>query len=409
MSDQRLDYKPQISYTSDYSTIAGDPRSVDIMISSQQNEPLDTMVIPSIEENLDYLDIMINYLPGDLARALREVYDPVRDIYYNTLIDKIVDPNLKPPEIIIIPAAPDRPPIDVTPPEEKIIHPIVLRPINFKDPTDPNPPQEDPEDPFDDKNIYPIVLRPIKDSKPGDNDDDNIESVYPIVLKPIYGDIDVPGRPFPPEEEEPIDFSDPLWDAPETTVVYKAPDIKTMVDKEFVFLLSKLVFHYTEKLKGSVNNYYYNGLRSAIGQSEENVKFIANKLAITSNDIVNHSKHLFDSSIKNEDLTKLRTDFFANVFNIKESLTHIQGFFVSNELRKRYTNIDYSVGNSNENSISDFTLKQMNMRYENQYRKSFENLFRYLESSIKVTDDILRLYVQDRSNKSTLLKKGGIK
>ena len=78
-------------------------------------------------------------------------------------------------------------------------------------------------------------------------------------------------------------------------------------------------------------------------------------------------------------------------------------------MRKRYTNIDYSVGNSNENSISDFTLKQMNMRYENQYRKSFENLFRYLESSIKVTDDILRLYVQYRSNKSTLLKKGGIK
>ena len=409
MSDQRLDYKPQISYTSDYSTIAGDPRSVDIMISSQQNEPLDTMVIPHIEENLDYLDIMINYLPGDLSRALREVYDPVRDIYYNNLIDKIVDPNLKPPEIIIIPAAPDRPPIDVPPQEKEAIHPIVLRPINFKDPTDPNPPEEEPEDPFEDRNIYPIVLRPIDDKDSDDDDIDNIESVHPIILKPIYGDMDEPGTSFPPEVEEPVNYDDPLWDPPETTVVYKAPDIKTMIDKEFVFLLSKLVFHYTENLKGSVNNYYFNGLKTAAGQSEENIKFIANKLAITSNDIVNHSKHLFDSSIKNEDLTKLRTDFFANVFNIKETLTHIQAFFISNELRKRYTNIGYSVGKSNENSISDFTLKQMNTRYEIQYRKSFENLFRYLESSIKVTDDILRLYVQDRSNKSTLLKKGGIK
>lgn len=409
MSDQRLDYKPQISYTSDYSSIAGDPNSVDIMVSSQKKEPLDTMIIPNIEENLDYLDIIINYLPGDLSRALREVYDPVRDIYYNTLIDKIVDPNLKPPEIIIMPAAPDKPPTPVTPPGEKIIHPIVLRPINFHDPTDPNPPGEDPEDPYKDENVYPIVLRPIKDSDPDPGDDDNIEAVYPIVLKPIYGDGSGPGDSDPPDPDKPIDYSDPLWDPPETTVVYKTPDIKTMVDKEFVFLLSKLVYHYTENLKGSVNNYYYNGLRTAFDQSEENVKFIANKLKITSNDIVNHSKHLFDSSIKNEDLTRLRIDFFANVFNIKETLTHIQGFFISNELRKRYTNIDYSVGKSNENSISDFTLKQMNMRYENQYRKSFENLFRYLESSIKVTDDILRLYIQDRSNKSTLLKKGGIK
>ena len=362
-----------------------------------------------LEENLDFLDIMINYLPGELSRALREVYDPVRDIYYNTLIDKIVDPNLKPPEIIIVPAAPDRPPTQVTPPEERVIHPIILRPINFHDPTDPNPPEEEPEDPYEDKNIYPIVLRPIKDKEPDDpGDEDNIETVYPIVLKPIPMEGIGPEPGPSPEPEEP-DYDDPLWDPPETTVIHKVPDIKTMVDKEFVFLLSKLLLHYTEKLKGSVNNYYYNGLRYAVGQSEENVKFIANKLKITSNDIVNHSKHLFDSSIKNEDLTRLRVDFFANVFNIKETLTHVQGFFISHELRKRYTNIDYSVGNSNENSISDFTLKQMNMRYENQYRKSFENLFRYLESSIKVTDDILRLYVQDRSNKSTLLKKGGIK
>ena len=158
-----------------------------------------------------------------------------------------------------------------------------------------------------------------------------------------------------------------------------------------------------------MNNYYFNTLRDVIGQSSENKKFIANKLELTSNDIVNHSKHLFDSSIKNEDLVRTKIDFFSNVFNIKETLTHIHSFLLTNELRKRYTYVDYSVGGSMANSTSDFTLKQLNVKYEQQYRKSFENLFRYLESSMKVTDDILRLYIQDRSNKSTLLKKGGIK
>ena len=78
-------------------------------------------------------------------------------------------------------------------------------------------------------------------------------------------------------------------------------------------------------------------------------------------------------------------------------------------MRKRYTNINYSKGKSVANSMSDAVLQKLNAKYELQYRKNFENLFRYLESSLKVTEDILRLYVQDGLNKSTIIKKGGIK
>ena len=481
MSDQRVDYRPQINYTSDYySTAAGDTRSIDIMISSQGvTKPLDTVTIPSIEENINYLDTAIGFLPTSLSRALREVYEPVRDIFYDELIDKIVDLNLRPPEIIIIPATapglpdivgPDRPSTDT---EDRTVHPIVLRPINFHDPTDPNPPVVDPTP--EDKTIHPIILRPIPSSDSDDGDGD-MKTVYPIILKPIPnsggsdddpddggggggpddgggddsdgggpGDDDFDGGDDPdinypddrpsgggdvPEgeerpggdpsfpgtdddddsyDEEGNDDEDRLWDPPATEVIEKTIDLYDMIDKEFVYLTSKIVHNYTTKLKDIVNNYYYNGLRSAINQGKENNEFIANNLKLTSNDIVNHSKHLFDSSIKNEDAARLRVNFFANVFNIKESLTHIQSFFLAHELRKRYTNIDYSVGGSRANSFSDFSLQQMNLRYENQYRKSFENLFRYLESSMRVTEDILRLYIQNRENKSTLLRKGGIK
>lgn len=412
MSEKRLDYKPQIGYTSDYSSIDGGRSrgSMDVMISSQSNrEPLDTSTIPSIKDNLDYLDIIINYLPTGLSRALREVYEPVRDIYYNNLIDKIIDPNLKPPEIIIKPTIPDitikdpDTPEDDDIPEGEEIHPIILRPINFNDPDDPNPPGDE-EDPYEDNTIHPIILLPIQEEEtvPGD-----IDHVYPIILRPI-----IDKEPTDPDDDpdpDPDDDDDGLWDPPNLIVDVTIPDLKDMVDKEFVFLLGRILYHYTDKLKSSVNNYYFNTLRDVIGQSSENKKFIANKLELTSNDIVNHSKHLFDSSIKNEDLVRTKIDFFSNVFNIKETLTHIHSFLLTNELRKRYTYVDYSVGGSMANSTSDFTLKQLNVKYEQQYRKSFENLFRYLESSMKVTDDILRLYIQDRSNKSTLLKKGGIK
>ena len=132
-------------------------------------------------------------------------------------------------------------------------------------------------------------------------------------------------------------------------------------------------------------------------------------MRLSSNDIMNHSKHLLDSSVKSENTAALRTEFFKNVFSIRDTAIHVRSFYVSHELRKRYTNIKYSKGKSIANSNSDAVLTKLNAQYELQYRKNFENLFRYLESSLKVTEDILRLHIQDGLNKSTIIKKGGIK
>ena len=38
-------------------------------------------------------------------------------------------------------------------------------------------------------------------------------------------------------------------------------------------------------------------------------------------------------------MAALKTEFFKNVFTIKDSAIHIRSFFVSHELRKRYTDI----------------------------------------------------------------------
>ena len=503
ITNQRIDYRPNIRYTSDYQTKGKTVNEQNVNVGNKKGQlPLDTQSIPSIENNIEYLDSILKVLPLDLQRAIREVYDPIKEVFYEALQDKIVDPNPHPPGIIVDPipvpipdptdpdnpdpTGPDDPgstdptdpddknPInpdptgpDDTDPKNKIypiilrpvsgagnidtpgndnkIHPIILHPIKGNKPGDnPNDKNIHPivlrpigkkgddgdDDPKPiDTHIYPIVLRPIKDSDPGDdpgnddpgNDDpgdDDITAPYPIILYPIPSkdpnDPD-PGDPEDPYPDDPEDPEDPeegdpgLWDPSDIGVEYLYPDLNDEIDREFVYLLTKLLKHYTEKLKGILNNYYFNMVRCNLGQSEENIKFISNKMELSSNDILNHSKHLLDSSVKNENMAALKTEFFKNVFTIKDSAIHIRSFFVSHELRKRYTDIKYSKGNSMANSSSDAVLTKMNLQYELRYRNSFENLFRYLESSLKVTDDILRLYIQDGLNKSTIVKKGGIK
>ena len=487
MNKQRVDYRPTIKYTSDYQTYGKTVNEQNLIIGPQHNKyPLDTQTIPNIESNLSYLDSVFVFLPYELSRALKEVYDPIRDVFYDTLIDKIVDPNPQVPEIIIKPnpdpspnpkpdpgpspgpnpgpgpgpdpgpnpgpspgpgpgpepgpnpgpepgpspgPGPNPNPDPGTDPdpepgpggETEYVYPIILRPIDFNKPNDP----DDNEKEETDKEIYPIILKPMKDS--ADNDG-NIQAPHPIILRPLPSnrpspkpdsDEPTPVDPIPkpdpypeypdPEPGQEIENEEGLWEPPSKKVEYTYPDLNDAINREFIYLLSRVIKHYTDRLKDIINNYLYNFMRYNLDQNEENINFISNKMELTSNDILNHSKHLLDSSVKNENVAALRTEFFKNVFSIKDTAVHLRSFMVSHELRKRYTNINYSKGKSVANSMSDAVLKKLNVQYELQYRKNFENLFRYLESSLKVTEDILRLYVQDGLNKSTIIKKGGIK
>ena len=394
---QRISYRPQIDYTHDYESSGKTIQQEEVSISRNKKEPLDTQSIPSIGDSITYIDSVLAYLPSDLSRALREVYEPVRDIYFDSLIDKIVDPNPQKPGIEFKPGGGE----DKTPSNmQDKIYPIVLYPLDFgnsKNPEDDNKSETKEE-------IYPIILESAKNKD--DSEGDDIRAPHPIILNPIDKDNKDDGGGDDIWDDT---GDDGLWDEPEIEVDYTEPDIGEAVDKEFVYLMTKLTKHYIDKLTDIINNYIYNALRYNLGQSEENMKFISNRLQINSNDIMNHSKHLFDSSIKNEDMTTLKTDFFKNIFNIKESRTHIRSFYLSHELRKRYTDIRYSKGKSMANSMSDIALKKTNINYELQYRKTFENLFRYLESSLKVTEDILRLHSESRMNKSTIIKKGGVR
>ena len=483
MSKQRVDYRPTIKYTSDYQTYGKTVNEQNLIIGPQHNKyPLDTQTIPNIESNLSYLDSVFVFLPYELSRALKEVYDPIRDVFYDTLIDKIVDPNPQVPEIIIKPnpdpspnpkpdpgpspgpnpgpdpgpspgpspgpepgpepgpnpgpepgpspgPGPNPNPDPGTDPnpepgpggETEYVYPIILRPIDFNKPNDP----DDNEKEETDKEIHPIILKPMKDS--ADNDG-NIQAPHPIILRPLPSNrpspkpdsdeptpVDPIHKPDPyPEETYPeldpgLENDEGLWEPPSKKVEYTYPDLNDAINREFIYLLSRVIKHYTDRLKDIINNYLYNFMRYNLDQNEENINFISNKMELTSNDILNHSKHLLDSSVKNENVAALRTEFFKNVFSIKDTAVHLRSFMVSHELRKRYTNINYSKGKSVANSMSDAVLQKLNAQYELQYRKNFENLFRYLESSLKVTEDILRLYVQDGLNKSTIIKKGGIK
>ena len=85
ITNQRIDYRPNIRYTSDYQTKGKTINEQNVNVGNKKGQlPLDTQSIPSIENNIEYLDTILKVLPLDLQRAIREVYDPIKEVFYET-------------------------------------------------------------------------------------------------------------------------------------------------------------------------------------------------------------------------------------------------------------------------------------------------------------------------------------
>lgn len=396
---QQIEYVPQIEYTQNYETdgyvnISG-------IVPERYKQPYDNETIPSIKDDIEYIDQALKAVPTKIANAIKEVYDPIKEIYEDILWDKIVDPNPQKPGVEIRPINPE--PIIPTPVSPDFtVHPIVILPVTKDDTDIPEP--EIPEVP-DNEKVPPIVILPI--DKDDDNSNNNNGNVPPIVIKPIP-DIDFDDNDDSNNGD--MDDDDPgMWDPPNFEIVVDDTDIADAVDRDYVFILSKLVKNYTSTLKDLLNNYFYTVIRLNIGHTKKEKEFILNPLNVSSKDIYNKCKHLLDISIKNENMANLKLSFLENSFNISNTLRHTKAFTVSYELRKRYSVIQYSNGKSKTNAASDNLLKSVNAKYEVQFRTTFENLFRYLNSSLTITDDIFKTIMQDTLSKQTLIKKGGKK
>lgn len=405
---QKIDYRPQIHYEQNYYT----DNSIDTSDITPQRiiKSFDNETIPSIKDDIQYLDGALKAIPTRLSNAIREVYDPIKELYEEVLWGKIVDPNPQNPGVIMtpIPIGDDddgNPPIPPTvPPPDFTVYPIVLLPVTKDDDKDDG----DDDDGGDNEETFPIVLLPIDNDNDDDggDDDPSSDSVPPIVLLPIPSDEE------DDDEEEPIDDDDDdegMWEPPNIEIIDEDPVISDLIERDYVFIISKLIKNYTSMLKDIINNYYFNVIRLSVGHSKEEKDFILNSLKINNDDIYNKCKHLLDISVKNENTANLKTSFLENSFNIVNTLRHTKSFTVSYELRKRYTNIQYSNGKSMANSSSDALLKNAHINYEIQFATSFENLFRYLNSSLVVTNDIFKIMIQDILSKETIIKKGGKK
>jgi hypothetical protein len=95
------------------------------------------------------------------------------------------------------------------------------------------------------------------------------------------------------------------------------------------------------------------------------------------------------------------------MFPLENTLYHNKSFKTCYELRLRYAQIEKQTDVDRYSSDSNTILRGMKKVYDKKYDTAYINLYKYLNSSVRVLDDTLCTLLDGIKTKYTLIQKGG--
>lgn len=199
----------------------------------------------------------------------------------------------------------------------------------------------------------------------------------------------------------------PKIDDPPFIIIRPPKPTPTTVEKEFNRNLYDLLNNYMSRLKNILSRFYRSFCTVINGKDLNDYFFIYNNVQISNKDIVSSYRHLLDSALRSENMSNVKLDFYNNNFNFNQTLAHLKNFISMYELRKKYESIPYAKNTDKSASLSNNVLKACRNDYSLKYDKTYENLFRYMDSSLVITDNVVSDLITNVLTKGILTEKGG--
>lgn len=353
---QQLTYRPDIAYQDTYESAHSNKGYDSVQTDRSIDDDTDIDIINSITNTFNEVSKVVPLLPADLQTVINGVYKPILDTWAN--LDKKPYPKIIP-------------------------EPGKIRWVDPNPTTIPSP-----------------------------------EIVNPIYSVPetITGGGSEPG----PDRDYEID-NDGLWDIDPPVVVkidhYNPIEI---IKKEYIKNIADLFNYYANRLKDIIYHYYSEKIKATydkkldkdgnlINKTIPEVAFLFTPLKDSCADVSQNSKHLYDASLAMSEMTKMKMCFMRNACPVEQTLLHLKSFKTIYELRLRYAQIEAEDGSNKINAMSNNILKGMKLSYDQKYDIAFTNLYKYMNSSLDILEDVLNTDLAGLRARATLIEKGGIK
>lgn len=117
-------------------------------------------------------------------------------------------------------------------------------------------------------------------------------------------------------------------------------------------------------------------------------------------------RHLRDSVCRSQIMRKQKERYIKKLFNVDATMLHMNRWHVAEKEREFYYSESYGDSGTYLDSHSNTLLRDCRSQYDSAYNQSVYDMYKYLNSSCEVLDDVLEMVVREAWAKGQMLKNG---
>lgn len=220
----------------------------------------------------------------------------------------------------------------------------------------------------------------------------------------------------PEADTDPIEKPDPIidkdgfiWDDPEpldyTITVVKVKVNSQMALEQYLKDSIYIKEDFIKNLNDVLQDYIYPLIsvmdESGVG-SIEYLNLSYDGTSVTGYD--DNDRHLNDTIVRNQLINEEQIRLFSKTHDANSTLSILMAFDLAAQQRIRYYEEEYDLGVSNFTEMyRRITLEKAREAYEYRYANSRKNVYKYLNSAVRISEDLLKLALNEKTAKCYLL------
>ena len=239
---------------------------------------------------------------------------------------------------------------------------------------------------------------------------------YKKTVIPKTGTIIVPeDEPFVPvgtniTDDEAAVEGTPVSFVPATNIKLSVETPKTLIEiaqdsyKKDQIDLQKF---YLQKMRMALQRYFHHllGLTAELSLSNPDM-LTKNYDGDYVTGISSNCQHLHDTIIRSQIQRLQKARIFRKMANADQTVTHMRSWNAAEKERERYYQEAYGNSDNFIDSESNALLRQARSDYDANYKLALYNMYKYLDASVKLTEDILDHTLTEAKAKAKLIKEG---
>lgn len=117
-------------------------------------------------------------------------------------------------------------------------------------------------------------------------------------------------------------------------------------------------------------------------------------------------EHCRDYIVRSQVIRKQKANLFRKTHKVDNTLRYMRAWHAAAQQRERYFREEYGDSSEYITSHSNAILRESRSTYNANYKNALYNMYKFLNSSVKITDDILTMNLKEAQAKGKLIMHG---